>query len=69
MAAARLAIRAPIASPNPVFRLMAGRTLATTSASAPASRSAADMSFTFASPSEVNYWDIEKKKSNIFLLI
>ncbi len=55
MTAARLVIRTTIVSPNPVFRLMSGRTLATTSAPASASGSAADMVFTFASPSEVNY--------------
>ncbi len=55
MAAARLVIRTTIASPNPVFRLMSRRTLATTSAPAPASGSAVDLVFTFASPSEVNY--------------
>jgi len=55
MTAARLVIRTTIASPNPVFRLMSRRTLATTSAPARASGSAVDMVFTFASPSEVNY--------------
>ncbi|CAF4114753.1 unnamed protein product [Rotaria sp. Silwood2] len=55
MSAARLVIRTTIASPNPVFTLMSGCTLATTSASAPASESAADMVFTFASPSEDFY--------------
>jgi F-type H+-transporting ATPase subunit delta len=55
MAAARLLIRTATASRNPVFRLMSARTQATSSTPAPASGSAADMVFTFASPSEVFY--------------
>lgn len=55
MNAARLLIRNTIASRNPVFRLVSARTQATSSAPAPASGSAADMIFTFASPSEVNF--------------
>jgi hypothetical protein len=53
MNAARFLIRNTIASRSPVFRLMSARTQATTTAPAPASGSAADMVFTFASPSEV----------------
>jgi hypothetical protein len=60
MAAARLLIRTATASRNPVFRLMSARTQATSSTPAPASGSAADMVFTFASPSEVNYYNIKK---------
>jgi len=55
MAAARLLIRTATASRNPVFRLMSARTQATSSTPAPASGSAADMVFTFASPAEVFY--------------
>ena len=54
MAAARFFLRTATASRNPVFRLISARTQATSSAPAPASGSAADMVFTFASPSEVN---------------
>ncbi|CAF4859764.1 unnamed protein product [Rotaria sp. Silwood1] len=53
MAATRFLIRTATASRNPVFRLMSARTQATSTA--PASGSAADMLFTFASPSEVFY--------------
>ena len=53
MAAARLFLRTATASRNPVFRLMSARTQATSTTPAPASGSAADMVFTFASPSEV----------------
>jgi len=55
MAAARLLIRTATASRNPVFRLMSARTQATSATPAPASGSAADMVFTFASPNEVFY--------------
>jgi F-type H+-transporting ATPase subunit delta len=55
MAAARLLIRTATASRNPVFRIMSARTQATSATPAPASGSAADMVFTFASPSEVFY--------------
>jgi len=48
-------IRNTIAIRNPVFRLMSARTQATSAAPTPASGSAADMVFTFASPSEVFY--------------
>ncbi len=64
MAAARLLIRTATASRNPVFRIMSARTQATSATPAPASGSAADMVFTFASPSEVNYYVIEKKDKN-----
>lgn len=53
LAAARLLIRTSTASRNPVFRLMSARTQATSTA--PATGSAADMLFTFSSPSEVFY--------------
>jgi len=55
MAAARFLIRTATASRNPVFRLMSARTQATSATPAPASGSAADMVFTFASPNEVFY--------------
>ena len=55
MNAVRGLIRNTIASRNPVFRLMSARTQATSAAPAPASGSAADMVFTFASPSEVKF--------------
>jgi hypothetical protein len=61
MAAARFLIRTATASRNPVFRLMSARTQATSAAPAPVAGSAADMVFTFASPSEVSYDDISKK--------
>ena len=54
MAAARFFIRTASASRNPVFRLMSARTQATSAAPTPAAGSAADMVFTFASPSEVS---------------
>ncbi|CAF4397714.1 unnamed protein product [Rotaria sp. Silwood2] len=53
MAATRFLIRTATATRNPVFRLMSARTQATSTA--PASGSAADLTFTFASPSEVFY--------------
>lgn len=53
MAAARLLLRTATACRSPVFRLMSARTQATSSTPAPASGSAADMVFTFASPAEV----------------
>ncbi|CAF1273803.1 unnamed protein product [Adineta ricciae] len=53
MAAARFLLRN--VNRTPMFRLVAVRTQATSSAPAPASGSAADMVFTFASPSEVFY--------------
>jgi hypothetical protein len=53
MTTARALIRTVIGGRYPVFRLMSARTQATTTAPAPASGSAADMVFTFASPSEV----------------
>ena len=53
MAVARLLIRTAMANRIPAFRLMSARTQATSTA--PASGSAADMLFTFASPAEVNY--------------
>ncbi len=55
MNAIRGLIRNTITSRNPVFRLMSARTQATSSTPAPASGSAADMVFTFASPSEVKF--------------
>jgi hypothetical protein len=55
MNAARLLIRNTITSRNPVFRLMSARNQATSAAPTPASGSAADMLFTFASPAEVNF--------------
>jgi hypothetical protein len=69
MAAARLLIRTATASRNPVFRLMSARTQATSAAPTPASGSAADMVFTFASPSEVNFYNMKMIiKQNIFCL-
>ncbi len=62
MAAARLLIRTATASRNPVFRLMSARTQATSTAPAPVSGSAADMVFTFASPSEVNCFFLQYEK-------
>jgi len=55
MNAVRGLIRNTITTRNPVFRLMSARTQATSSAPAPASGSAADMLFTFASPAEVEF--------------
>jgi len=55
MNAVRGLIRNTIAIRTPVFRLMSARTQATASAPAPASGLAADMVFTFASPSEVKF--------------
>jgi len=52
MSAARLFIRT--ANRNSLFRLMSARTQATSATPAAASGSAADMAFTFASPSEVS---------------
>ena len=67
MAAARFFIRTATASRNPVFRLMSARTQATSATPAPASGSAADMVFTFAAPSEVNYDEIEYKNMLLFI--
>lgn len=55
MNAVRGLIRNTIAGRNSVFRLMSARTQATSTAPAPTSGSAADMVFTFASPSEVKF--------------
>ena len=55
MNAVRGLIRNTITTRNPVFRLMSARTQATSSAPTPASGSAADMLFTFASPAEVKF--------------
>ncbi len=55
MNAVRGLIRNTITIRNPVFRLMSARTQATSAAPVPASGSAADMVFTFASPSEVKF--------------
>jgi hypothetical protein len=68
MAAARLFIRTATASRNPVFRIMSARTQATSAAPAAASGSAADMVFTFASPSEVNSTMIVKQKCTLIYL-
>jgi hypothetical protein len=68
MAAARLFIRTATASRNPVFRIMSARTQATSATPAPASGSPADMVFTFASPSEVNFIVIITKKCIIYHL-
>ncbi len=53
MNAFRGLIRNTITIRSPVFRIMSARTQATSAAAAPASGSAADMVFTFASPAEV----------------
>lgn len=66
MAAARLFLRTATASRSPVFRLMSARTQATSSAPAPASGSAADMIFTFASPSEVNLFHSKTTYSFVY---
>jgi adenosylcobinamide amidohydrolase len=63
MAATRFLIRTATASRNPVFRLMSARTQATSAA--PATGTATDMLFTFASPSEVNYCDFENKTKDV----
>lgn len=69
MAAARLFLRTATASRNPVFRLMSARTQATSSAPAPASGSAADMVFTFASPSEVDLFHSNPINLSFFIQV
>lgn len=68
MAATRFLFRITTASRNPVFRIMSARTQATSTA--PAAGSAADMVFTFASPSEVTfYYELENKYKYTLLFI